>query len=254
MAAAEQNPLKLGAKVNLFYLPLSRRSSIHGAGRNSGNFFSSMQKAQEQHPFLHSLLCQSKESGLQEKKNKETTSWSLRPSQRKLVKMFQPGHKSSRVIKRFTQTPSLTPPWAPCTTSHTARLATYKIEANDHEHKKELCFAAMRFKHSSRPAPQEESGFLPVSFRKRFQPANYPHYTHGRSGHSTAKEAPGTFCRGRSSRRALHSPVADPCPGWFTGYTVSQILGAVECWGTPSLFALDFLIALLSTASLRFSS
>lgn len=166
MAAAEQNPLKLGAKVNLFYLPLSRRSSIHGAGRNSGNFFSSMQKAQEQHPFLHSLLCQSEESGLQEKKNKETTSWSLRPGQRKPVKMFQPGHKSSRVIKRFTQTPSLTPPWAPCTTSHTARLATYKIEANDHGHKKELCFAAMRFKHSSRPAPQEESGFLPVSFQK----------------------------------------------------------------------------------------
>lgn len=205
-----------------------------------GIFFSSMQKAQEQHPFLHSCLCQSEGSSLQEKKNQETTSWSLGPGQRKPVEVFQPGHKSSQVIKCFTQTPSLTPLWAPCTTSHTARLATYKIKANDHKHKKELCFAAMRFKHSNRPAPQGESGFLPVSFRKRFQPANYSYYTRGRSGHSTAKGAPGTFRRGRSSRRALHSPVADPSPGRFTGYTMSQIWGAAECWGTPSLLPLTF--------------
>lgn len=173
--------------------------------------------------------------------------------------MFQPGNKSSQVIKCFTQTPSLTPLWAPCTISHTARLATHKIKASDHKHKKELCFAAMRFEHSNRPTPQGKPGFVPVSFRKRFQPANYPCYTHGRSGHYTAKGAQGTFHRGRTSRRPLHSPVADLCPGWVTllsscGYTVSQIFGGFGCWGTPSMFALDFLIPLLSTASLGFSS
>ena len=225
----------------------------------AGTFISNVQKAQKQHPSLCSRLSPSEDSSLQGKKNKETTSWSLRHSQRKPVEMFQPGNKSSQAIKCFTQTPSPTPPWAPCTISHTARLATYKIEAGDHKRKKELCFAALCFEHSNRPVPQGETGFVPVSFRKRFQPANYPCYSHGRSGHYTAKKAQGTFHRGRSSRRALHSPVADPCPGWVTllsscGYTVSQISGGFGCWGTPSMFALDFLIALFSTAALRFSS
>lgn len=172
--------------------------------RTAGTFISNVQKPQKRHPSLCSRLSPSIDGSLKGKKNKETTSWSLRHGQRKSVEMFQPGNKSSQAIKCFTQTPSLTPPWAPRTISHTARPATYKIEASDHKHKKELCFAAMHFKHSNRPAPQGETGFVPVSFRKRFQPANCPRYTHGRSGHNTAKGAQGTFRRGRSSRRALH--------------------------------------------------
>lgn len=127
------------------------------------------------------------------KKSKETTSCSLRQSQRKLVEMFQPGNKSSQAIKCFTQTPSLTSLWAPCTIPHTARLATYKTEASDHKHKKELCFAAMHFEHSNRPAPQGETGFVPVPCRKRFQPANYPRFNHSRSGHYTVGDPRGPF-------------------------------------------------------------
>jgi len=171
---------------------------------------------QKQHPALCSRLFPSGDGRLKGKKNKETTSWTLRNGQRKPVEVFHPGNETSQAIKCFTQTPSLTPPWAPCTISHTARLATYKIEASDHKHKKELCFAAMHFELSNRPAPQAETGFVTVSFRKRFQRENYPRYTHSRSGHYTAKGAQGTFLRGRSSRRALRSPVADPCPGWVT--------------------------------------
>lgn len=140
----------------------------------AGTFISNMQKTQKQHPSLRSCLSPSGDGSLKGKKNKETTSWSLGHGQRKPMEMFQPGNKSSQAIKCFTQTPSLTPPWAPCTISHTARLATYKIEASDHKHKKELCFAATHSQHSNRPAPQGGRGFVPVSFRKRFQPANYP--------------------------------------------------------------------------------
>lgn len=211
-----------------------------------------MQKAQKQHPSLRSRLSPSGDGSLQGKKNKETTSWSLRHSQSKLVEMFQPGNKSCQAIKCFTQTPSLTPPWAPCTISHTAGFATYKIETSDHKHKKELCFAAMHFQHSNGPVPQGGTGFVPVSFRKRFQRANYPHYTHGRSGCYTSKGAQGTIHRGRSSGRSFHSPVADPCQGWVTllsscAYSVPQTSGGFGCWGTPSMLALDFLIALLPT-------
>lgn len=220
-----------------------------------GTFISNVQKAQNQHPPLHSHLSPSGDVVLRERKIRKPQAGASGTAKGNRWKCSS--QEINPAIKCFTQTPSLTPLWAPCTTSHTARLATYKTEASDHKHKKELCFATMYFEHSNRPAPQGETGFVPVSFRKRFQAAKYPRYTHGRSGYYTAKGAQGTFRRGRSSRRALHSPVADPCPGWVTllsscGYTVSQISGG--CWGTPSMFALNFLIALLSTASLKFSS
>lgn len=165
----------------------------------AGTFISNVQKAQKQHPTLHSLPPPREDGGLQGKENTETTSWSLGHGQRKLVEIFQLGNRSSQAIKCFTQTCSLTTLGAPCSISHTARLAPYKIKASDHKHKKELCSATVHFEHSNRPAPQGETGFVPISFRKRFQPAEIPHYSHGRSGHYTAKGARGTCHRGRSS-------------------------------------------------------
>lgn len=134
----------------------------------TAGIISDVQKAQKQRPSLRSCLSPSGDCSLQGKTNKETTSWSLRHSQNKLVEMFQPGNKSCQAIKCFAQPPSLTPLWIPCTITHTARFATYKIETSDHKHKKELRFAATHFQHSNRPAPQGETGFVPVSFRKRF--------------------------------------------------------------------------------------
>lgn len=165
----------------------------------AGTFISNVQKAQKHHLSLLSLPPPREDRGLQGKENKETTSWNLGHGQRKLVEIFQLGNRSSQAIKCFTQTRSLTTLGAPCSISHTARLATYKIKGSDHKHKKELCSATVRFEHSDSPAPQGETGFVPISCRKRFQPAKIPHYSQGRNGHYTAKGAQGTCHRGRSS-------------------------------------------------------
>lgn len=129
------------------------------------------------------------------------------------MEIFQLGNRSSQAIKCFTQTRSLTTLGPPCSISHTATLATYEIKAGDHKHKKELCPATVHFEHSNSPAPQGETGFVPISFRKRFQPAGIPHYSRGRSGHYTVKGAQGTCHRGRSSGELfvhlLQSPAQD---------------------------------------------
>lgn len=199
MAAVKQDPFKLGAKGNLHILLLSWKRSVHGAERNSRNFHLKCEEAQKQHPSLSSLPPPRGDSSLQGKENTETTSWSLRHGQRKLVEIFQLGNRSSQAIKCFTQTRSLTTLGPLCSISHTARLATCKIKASDHKHKKELCPATVHFEHSNSPEPQGETGFVPISFRKRLQPAKIPHYSHGRSGHYTAGGAQGTCHRGRSS-------------------------------------------------------
>lgn len=194
----------------------------------AGSFISNVQESKEQHPSLCSLPPPREDSSLQGKENTETTSWSLRQGQRKLVEIFQLGKRLSQAIKCFTQTHSLTTLGAPYSISHTARLATYKIKASDHKHKKELCSATVCFEHSNSSAPQGETGFVPISFRKRFQPAKIPHYSQGRNGHYTVKGAQGTCHRGGSSGELfVHQLQSLAQDVWLTllsccGYCVSN--------------------------------
>lgn len=179
----------------------------------AGTFISNVQKAQKQHPSLHSLPPPREDGGLQGKENTETTSWSLGHGQRKLVEIFQLGNRSSQAIKCFTQTRSLTTLGAPCSISHTARLAPYKIKASDHKHKKRVMLC-----HSAFPALQQASTtrrnrVCPHFLQEEASTSRNPTLQPWQKWPLHSERSPGHLSQRKIFGRALCSPVAEPCPG-----------------------------------------
>lgn len=141
VAAAEQDPLKLGAKGNLHHPLLSWNRSVRGAEGSSRNIH--LKRAESTKAASFPVLPPSSKRRRRSSGEGKHRNHKLEPQhgQRKLVEIFQLGNRWSQAIKCFSQPHSLTALGPPCSISHTARLATYKIKASDHKHKKELCSA-----------------------------------------------------------------------------------------------------------------
>lgn len=234
MAAAEQDPLKLGAKGNLHLPLLSWNRSVRGAEGSSRNFH--LKRAESTKAASFPALPPSSKRRRRSSGEGKHRNHKLEPQhgQRKLVEIFQLGNRSSQAIKCFSQTHSLTALGPPCSISHTARLATYKIKASDHKHKKELCSA---FRALQQPSSTRRNRACPHFLQEEVSTSKNPTLQPWQQWPLDSERSPGDPSQGKIFRRALCSPLAEPCPGclahlafqlWVWCFQFLEGLGAGE--------------------------